>query len=574
MPRILRRAAAWYSLAAVVGITGTAATLNATISARQEEEARFAQDAVSAANDVADRLDGYRDLLAAMRLTFQVSPPDTEQFARFAEVFDIAHRYPGVRLLNYAPMQPSGAHPITMISPILGNEMFLGRDIAKFSGERGKAALEEARDSGKLMFSGNVIRPKGPTDKPAFSLRLPVYRGGNPPSFLPERRDAYIGSLGLGVSLDETLVNMDRVKGMRLRILDGGEATDGSAADSRKALALLWDSKTGSAPAALDHSFHRNFFMASRVWVIEATATPTMQPRVILIGGSTLTMLLALAALMLGSAAQLGTIRKLQMQQVSMKNEELLRLAAARSDFIASMSHELRTPLNAIMGFSQLLQEGWMTEERKTKAVNTIYTSGKHLLSLVNDILDLAKLEAQGMELHTEPANAGKLLEDSLYTFAAHADKHQISLTLKSTLDANVQLDVRKVRQITYNLLSNAVKFTPDGGTVTLHGRRAAKVSTDGMCVISCCAETTCEYIEITVEDSGVGMSPEGLSKLFKPFTQLQSAQAGKHAGSGLGLVLVKQLVELHLGTLAVSSVEGQGTMFRVWLPIKESDDV
>lgn len=577
-----RQTAVWYATALVVAVTGAIATLNFTISSRQNEVLRFNTEAQGAVDDVADRLDGYYDLLAAMRLTFQHTPPNTAQFAQFAEVFDIAHRYPGVRLLNYAPMQPSGEHPITMVSPIIGSEVFLGRDIAKFSGERGRLALEEARDSGKLMFSGNVIRPKGPTDKPAFSLRLPVYHGGNPPGSVEERRASYIGSLGVGVSLDDTLANMNRAKGLRLRVFDGGAATDGREAETRKASTVLWDSKPGAAtPSAVEHNFHRNFFMGSRVWIIEATANPTLQPRVILIGGTALTVMLSLAALTLGSVSQLSAIRKQRVKslevlnkQIAVRNEELLRLASARSEFVANMSHELRTPLNAIMGFSELLQEGWMSEERKVKAIKTIYTSGQHLLSLVNDILDLSKLEAGGMELKPERVDIAEFLEGSLALFETHAEGHQITLTL-NRLQGAAELDIRKVRQITFNLLSNAVKFTPDGGSVTLSMQITPHVHAEGMHVVCTppAGGEPHEFMEITITDTGIGISPEGLGKLFTPFVQLDSEQARKHTGSGLGLVLVKQLVELHGGAFAVSSVVGEGTMFKVWIPFKEAKE-
>lgn len=174
-----------------------------------------------------------------------------------------------------------------------------------------------------------------------------------------------------------------------------------------------------------------------------------------------------------------------------------------------------------------------------------------------------------------ERAAVAELLEGSLYMFSTLADSHHIHLEMESTVAGFAVMDVRKVRQITYNLLSNAVKFTPDGGTVALRARKTNSVCTEGMRIV--CPEVTREdesvreYLEITVVDSGIGITQEGLDKLFTPFKQLDCEQSRQHQGTGLGLVLVKQLVSLHDGGLAVASIVGVGTTFKVWLPYQSA---
>jgi CheY-like chemotaxis protein/nitrogen-specific signal transduction histidine kinase len=252
-----------------------------------------------------------------------------------------------------------------------------------------------------------------------------------------------------------------------------------------------------------------------------------------------------------------------------------------KSEFLASMSHELRTPLNAIIGFSEVIKDGLVGEitEQQKKHVGNIFDSGQHLLSLINDVLDLSKIEAGKMNLELETLDPSTRLPACLSMVTEKAMlndielKHDIAPKLGS-----FQGDGRKLKQIIYNLLSNAVKFTPNGGEVTLSARRVLRgeVHVASMNkpwqtrqIINADEQMPNfkEFLEITVHDTGIGISAADLDKLFQPFTQIDSSLARQYEGTGLGLVLVQELVELHGGVTEVSSAEGQGSCFKVWIP-------
>jgi signal transduction histidine kinase len=225
----------------------------------------------------------------------------------------------------------------------------------------------------------------------------------------------------------------------------------------------------------------------------------------------------------------------------------------AKSDFLANMSHELRTPLNAIIGFSEVLEAGQAGEltPRQLEYNGEIRNSGLHLLSLINDILDLSKIEAGKMTLELEVASLPLLLESCLAIVREKALAHGISLALQVApgLDG-VRVDVRKFKQMVYNLLANAVKFTPDGGRVRLEARRNGG-----------------DWLEFSVHDSGIGIAAKELPRLFAPFEQLDSSRARKYEGTGLGLSMVKRLAELHGGDVNVQSELGKGSTFTVRIP-------
>jgi signal transduction histidine kinase len=239
-------------------------------------------------------------------------------------------------------------------------------------------------------------------------------------------------------------------------------------------------------------------------------------------------------------------------------NDELGRLyrdleAASqhKSEFLASMSHELRTPLNAIIGFSEVLREEMFgpLNERQADYLNDILSSGRHLLSLINDILDLSKIEAGKMELEVSTFSLPAVLEGGLTMIRERAAKHRITLGLDVALDVSeVTADERKVKQVVFNLLSNAVKFNPDVGRIELSAR---------------CSNGE---VEVAVTDTGIGIAPEDQERVFEQFQQ-----AGQREGSGLGLALSRSFVELHGGILRVESEPGVGSTFTFTLPLPET---
>ncbi|MHB0948319.1 MAG: PAS domain S-box protein [Gemmatimonadaceae bacterium] len=283
------------------------------------------------------------------------------------------------------------------------------------------------------------------------------------------------------------------------------------------------------------------------------------------------------------AAARDVTELKRYEQTLQQKNAELEDASRMKSEFLANMSHELRTPLNAIIGFSEVLGDGLMgtMTEQQRGFVGDIFRAGKHLLSLINDILDLSKVEAGKMMLDLEQSPVSSLLGNSMSIIKGQAATRRIELVVEMAPDLGaISADARKVKQIVYNLLSNAVKFTAERGTVTLRAARVPRAKVGQSCDhwpgrrVPLPADDASEFLMISVTDDGIGIPAEALESLFKPFTQVESGLARKFEGTGLGLVMVKLLAELHGGSVAVESQLGEGSCFTVWLPYRDDEPV
>jgi signal transduction histidine kinase len=248
---------------------------------------------------------------------------------------------------------------------------------------------------------------------------------------------------------------------------------------------------------------------------------------------------------------------------VNRMNDELGRLydqletvSKHKSDFLANMSHELRTPLNAIIGFSEVLQQQMFGElnEQQLGYVDDVLVAGRHLLSLINDILDLSKVEAGRMELELADVSLPRTLQSGLTMHAERATRDGITLELAVEPDEIViRADERKVRQVVFNLLSNALKFTPAGGRVDVTAQL-----TDGV-------------VEVAVADTGPGIPADDLDLIFEEFQQARGDSGKRQEGTGLGLPLSRRFIELHGGRLWVESVEGRGSTFRFTLPVEHA---
>jgi PAS domain S-box-containing protein len=281
------------------------------------------------------------------------------------------------------------------------------------------------------------------------------------------------------------------------------------------------------------------------------------------------------------AAARDATERKRFERSLQEKNVELEHASRMKSEFLATMSHELRTPLNAIIGFSEALKDGLMgpLADGQQEYIGDIFTSGQHLLSLINDILDLSKVEAGMMELELEAVDISTLLSNSLTIVREKAAAQHIQLQLEADDDLGIfELDVRKTKQIVYNLLSNAVKFSANEGVVTVSARRVARGTVGTLSgtwpvhTFDLAPNAFEEFLEICVGDHGIGVSQPDMTKLFQAFSQIDSTLARKFEGTGLGLAMVKQLAELHGGSVAVASAEGEGARFAAWLPLRRPD--
>jgi PAS domain S-box-containing protein len=241
-------------------------------------------------------------------------------------------------------------------------------------------------------------------------------------------------------------------------------------------------------------------------------------------------------------------------RELTQTTEDLKRAIRVKSDFLSNMSHELRTPLNSIIGFTEVLQDemfGVLTNKQR-EYLGFMEKSSRHLLSLINDILDISKIEAGKMEMEYGPVAIRSLVEGSLVMFMEKAIKHSIALTVlvSTNADITIQADERKFKQMLYNLLSNAVKFTPDGGKVGVRAERSG------------------DMVELCVEDTGIGIAADQMATLFTRFGQLEGAYDKKYEGTGLGLSLVKELAVLHGGFTRVESEPGKGSRFFVTIPV------
>jgi signal transduction histidine kinase len=255
-------------------------------------------------------------------------------------------------------------------------------------------------------------------------------------------------------------------------------------------------------------------------------------------------------------------------REIEDKSRQLEAASRHKSEFLANMSHELRTPLNAIIGFSEVLQERMFGElnEKQAEYLEDIHSSGRHLLSLINDILDLSKIEAGRLELELSRFDVPLALGNALILVRERATRHGLALDLKvEERLGEVVGDERKIKQVLLNLLSNAVKFTPEGGRITLAARkRAAK---DELRMMNDEFAEGGGGVEISVSDTGIGIAPEDQAAIFEEFRQVGGHYARKREGTGLGLTLAKKFVELHGGTIRVESEVGTGSTFTFTLP-------
>ncbi|HEV3185956.1 MAG TPA: HAMP domain-containing sensor histidine kinase, partial [Xanthobacteraceae bacterium] len=228
----------------------------------------------------------------------------------------------------------------------------------------------------------------------------------------------------------------------------------------------------------------------------------------------------------------------------------------AKSEFLANMSHELRTPLNAIIGFSEIMESGMfgpLGTGKYHEYCRDIRDSGNYLLDVINDILDMSKIEAGRATLDFQDVDLGQVIADAVRVVTGRAVEKRLELKLEIAPAIRLKADRRALKQVALNLLSNAVKFTPEGGRVTVRAR------------------TVAGSVNLAIEDTGIGIPREALKNLGRPFEQVESQLTKKHKGSGLGLAIAKSLTDLHGGTMRIRSTQGVGTIVLVRLPAERS---
>ena len=250
----------------------------------------------------------------------------------------------------------------------------------------------------------------------------------------------------------------------------------------------------------------------------------------------------------------MATALKIQRDELNIKTRELAAASRMKSEFLTNMSHELRTPLNSVIGFSEVLHDETFgpLNEKQLKYTGNILTSGRHLLELINHVLDLSKVEAGKMELFYEDFSISAVFDEVLDVTAPMASMKNIVIETKINPElTTIKADKNKFKQILLNFLGNSIKFTPERGSITIEAHRVDDMA------------------QISIIDTGIGISQEDLKKLFQPFKQLDSSTSRKYEGTGLGLALVKRFVELHSGKVRVESELGKGSTFIFTIPIE-----
>ncbi len=266
-------------------------------------------------------------------------------------------------------------------------------------------------------------------------------------------------------------------------------------------------------------------------------------------------------------------------QELEAKQIEVERASEMKSDFLATISHELRTPLTAILGFSEALLCGILgtIAEGQKEYVQDIHDSGLHLLALIDDILDLAKINAGMMELQLETADLVTVLAQSVSRYTRQTVAQNIDVQFDADTSSLIaQLDLRKTQKIIDHMLSNAVKFSNPSGHVRIQACRVPRsavgqLSTCGSVYTVPLQASDCdEFVQLTIHDKGIGISDKNLPQAYELFTQIDGGLHRRYEGSGLGVSMVQRLAELHGGTSAIASQHGAGTSFAVWLPVRE----
>jgi signal transduction histidine kinase len=511
-----------------------AATAFVAMSVTARDRARF-ETVVQATHDrLESRLETYVAMLEATAGLFAASDSVGEgEFSRYVRHLDLQRRYPGIQGIGFSRRVGAESHAIVYLEPLdARNLAAIGYDMSSEPVRR--AAMDAARDEARPWGSGRVTLRQEIDERKqmGFLIYVPVFRGG-PPASVAERRDRLAGFVYAPFRVNDLFdgVFRDQAPPARLRVLDTTEPVAGPP---------LHDSARDARGSTGARRVTRSLAVAGRQWTVEYFPAAPFD------GWSAWLLVLAIAAVGLALSTAMFLLTRAQAAaQVAAERSE-----AARGRFYAAMSHELRTPLNAIIGYNHLLLDGVYgpLQESQASSLARGQQAARHLLSLVNDVLDLSKIEAGRIVVEPEPVSLATLVDDVATTMRPTAYARGCALSVVDDgCPPVVHTDARRVRQIMLNLLSNATKFG-QGRPVT----------------VRCAGSATSAVVEVT--DQGAGIAPEDQARIFEEFVQLPGIPRDL-PGTGLGLAISRALADLLGGTLTVESTLGVGSTFRLVLP-------
>lgn len=452
-------------------------------------------------------------------------------------------------------------YPAYQIEPMHGNERAHGFDLSSNKARRSALSLAQVRRDLTLTEPLTLLQVGS---EPSYLMLKPVFfsqRARTHPASLEASR-AGEGSKAAKDDLMGFVVVAFSVRqfvGVALQGIDASEifvsVNDVTGGDGENAV-QLYSQIGGVSGFAVDE----NFAVYNRKWHLQVVPSKAFVSRVapweaygVLIAG--LLFLTLMAVLLIAQTGREAAIKlhvELQTRALSAAKFEAERASKAKSEFLANMSHELRTPLNAIIGFTQRLLKHKSAEldARSLDALQTVARNGQHLLRLINDLLDMAKVESGKLSLDIAPVCIGELFDDVRQQFRQQAEERNIALEIHAPDGLTICADRGRLFQVLLNLMSNALKFTFQG-SITLQAGIDA---------------TSPDTVRIDVIDTGIGISAAAQARLFQKFEQVHGREHATAGGTGLGLALVRELVSLHGGRVAVSSEEGRGSQFTIWL--------
>jgi signal transduction histidine kinase/ActR/RegA family two-component response regulator len=585
-----------WALLGVLALGSLAAANYVAESARERDQLRFEAAAQQAHEAIRDRVEGYIALLRATSGLFTaVSEVDRELFHAYVERLELKRRYPGLQGIGFskriragegealtARMRAQGfpafrhwpehagpeQHAILYLEPQSDeNVAVLGFDMSA-DPVRG-AAMERARDTGLGEGSGKVALTQelDPEPRAGFLVFVPVYAGGRVPKTLEERRANLEGFAYAPIGADELVWGIfggQTPRNIQIEIYDGGQVRE-DALMQRSGGAAPADSgpDPNRVPIELrEFSSHTTLDMAGRVWTLQFRSGPDF-PRdaawrfvpVVLVGG-----LSAAVVLFLITRAQVRA--REQAEALAMDNALLYRQAEgarseaevanrAKDEFLATLSHELRTPLTAILGWTRILRKEEVDEPTRTRGLEVIERNVQAQTRLIEDVLDVSRIITGKMQLNVRRVEMPAVIDAAVESVRPAAEAKKIEVVPVVEGAPTIMGDGERLQQVVWNLLSNAIKFTPNGGRIEV------RLRTQG------------EDVELQVADSGKGIASEFLPYVFDRFRQADSTSTRTHGGLGIGLALVRHLVELHGGSVeARSAGEGRGATFCINLPV------